>query len=464
MEELNLGYLEKALAYSSVFGEDKELFCPAILEYISDRTFLDENNLFVLTIVKHFYLKNQKVPSLSEIKTYLNTDEKNDKFKLFVKGYKTYKLEEFDTFALLKSAEEFFKQRLFNRLMEDALAQNIADEHIDFDTLRTEMDEVSSIYMLDDIGLSLFEKEGYEAYIAELLNSDNRISTGFDNLDLQLGGGLLTGGSALYNIAAPSNVGKSNFIKSIACNVSKQGKNCAVFSLEMPRYIYADRFVSEMTQIDIFNLKNETEEVGKFLKGAKDSGYGGILIKDFATGSITPQGLSSFIKRAERHLGIKFDCIFVDYPELLKPSKTYTRHDLMVASLYVETRALSFYHECPFVVVSQLNRDGYKTEAPTMENIGSAIGIAQCSDFMLMLWATEEMKALNEIGSVVGKSRFGPVGRLQRYDCCPRTLKLTESTRTNVDNHMSLDDTETEEDVTAANDFFNEMFNLEDDD
>lgn len=454
MQELNLSYIEKALAYSSIFGKDREIFCPSILEFISKKTILEPANLTALEIAKEFYLEHDKVPTISEIKQFLKTEEKADNFKLFLQGYKNFQKEKFDSKILLHTAEEFFRQRLIQSVIDDGFAKSVAGDNLDISEIYAEIDKAMSIYMVDDIGLRLFDDA--EEYVKELKDDANRISTGFDWLDLQLGGGLLTKGSALYNICAESNLGKSNFIKTVACNIAKQGKNCLVISLEMARFIYANRFVSEMADIPIANLKDESEKIGEFLKGAKDSGYGDILIKDFASGSLTPQALSAFIKRAENHLGIKFDCVFVDYPELLKPSKNFFQNDLMVASLYVETRALSFNHQVPFVVVSQLNRNAYQTEKPSMKDIGKSIGIAQCSDYMGFMYATDEMKLINQFGMNTGKNRFGPVNKSKRFNVDPLTLKITES---NLNEEETIEGPidDLEEDLEEANDYFSKF-------
>ena len=454
MEELNLGYIEKALAYSSIFGKDREIFCPAIIEFVSKKTILDENNYTALNIAKEFFLKHNQVPSPAEIKQYLKTEEQRDSFRVFLKGYKSFQKSKFDTKILLNSAEEFFRQRIIQSLIDDGFAKGMAGEPLDIGEVYQQMEKAMSIYMVDDLGLRLFEKTGSEDYIRELRDDANRISTGFAWLDQQIGGGLLTKGSAMYNFCAASNIGKSNFIKSLACNISKQGKNCLVVSLEMPRYIYADRFVAELADVAIYDLKNETEKIGQFLTSATDKGYGDILIKDFATGSLTPQGLSAFIKRAENHLNIKFDCVFVDYPELLKPSKNFTRHDLMVSSLYVETRALSFNHGIPFIVVSQLNRAGYDNEKPSMSNLGSSIGIATCSDFCGFLYATDDMKEINQFGFIVGKSRFGPVNKVHRFNTDPLTLKISES---NLKEGQVMSIEPLEDETEEAGDFFDEL-------
>lgn len=431
MEELNLEYLEDVIAYSAIFGPDKEIICPAIIDYVDSRTFLSQDNLAMLEITKNHFAAHQTIPNLSEFKIYLKDEKTLKLFKDFIKKARNHKKEKFERVPLLAKAEEFLRQRLLTHTLSEGYAQSVTEQGLDMDAIYAEMEQAMSIHLQDDLGLSLFRDA--DDYVKELLNEDSVISTGFDWLDKQLGGGLLTKGSALYNFCAASNIGKSNFIKSLACNIAKQGKNCLVVSLEMPRYIYANRFVAELTDLGIYSLRENHEKVLDFLQNAE--GYGEIVIKDYATGSITPQMLNSYIKRVEKQNDMKFDVIFVDYPELFKKPTTYgARYDLNVAELYIQTRALSFYNEVPIVAVAQLNREAMKGNTdpskvfiPSMENIGNAIGIAACSDFMGFLYANDEMKAINQIGMSVGKSRFGPVNKQKIYDINEYTLKITET-------------------------------------
>ena len=424
MEELNLDYLEDVITYSAVCGPDREIICPAIIDYADSRTFLSQENLVMLEMVKNHFTAHQTLPNMSELKIYLKTEKTLKLFKEFIKKARNFKKEKFERGPLLAKAEEFLRQRLLTHTLTEGYAQSVTEQGLDMNDIYGQMEQAMSIHLQDDLGLSLFKDA--DEYVKELLNEDSVISTGFDWLNKQLGGGLLTKGSVLYNFCAASNIGKSNFIKSLACNISKQGKNCLVVSLEMPRYIYANRFVAELTDLGIYNLKDEHEKVLDFLQNAE--GYGEIVIKDYATGSITPQMLNSYIKRIQKQYDMKFDVIFVDYPELFKKPTTYgSRYDLNVAELYIQTRALSFFNEVPIVVVAQLNRDAFKGDVPSMENIGNAIGIAACSDFMGFLYANDEMKAINQIGMSVGKSRFGPVNKQKLYDINEYTLKITET-------------------------------------
>lgn len=428
MGQTDLEYLEDVITYNAIRGKDKEIICPSILDYIDEHTFLKESNNMLLSIVKDFFIEHARVPELSEMKIFIVGDESMKMFADFIRLCKSFdKNLDIERVILVKHMEDFFRQRIMMGAIKDAHIKEVAGIDVDIAEIYKRIDDAMGIYLMDDIGLNLFND--HEEYIKELVSEETRISTGFKWLDEQLGGGLLATGSVLYNFCAASNVGKSNFIKSLAGNIAKQGLNVLVVSLEMPRFIYANRFVAELSDFPIQRLKENQIGVTDFLKGAKAKGYGDILIKDFATGSITPQGLMSYIKRAQKTLGIKFDVIFVDYPELLKPSKTYSgRHDLTIAQQYIETRAISFSLKTPIVSVAQLNREAYGKEKPSMDSIGGAIGIMQCSDFAAFLYATDDMKAINILGLSIGKSRFGPVNRSHNYIVDEKTLKITEST------------------------------------
>ena len=461
-KKLDLNYLEDVITFSCLRGNDREIICPTVIEHVNEHTFLRESNKMVMDIARDFYIEHSKIPTVSEMKIFVeDTPTAIEHFKEFLRMCKSFATNlDIERMLLLRYIEEFLKQRLMTGVLADAFIAQTADKELDMSEMQKRIDEAMGIYLMDDIGLRLFDD--HEEYMEKLLNEETRISTGWKWLDEQLGGGLLASGSVMYQFCAASNIGKSNFIKSMASNMSKQGKNVLVVSLEMPRFIYANRFVAEMADVPIGQLKEHADDIGDFLRGAKSKGYGDILIKDFATGSITPQGLLSFIKRAQNTLDIKFDAVFIDYPELLKPSKQYSgRHDLTIAQQYIETRAISFMIEAPIVSVAQLNRDAYGKDVPTMSNIGGAIGIIQCSDFGGFLYATDEMKSTNQIGLTIAKSRFGPVNKINMYQVCDRTLTITESS---TDFTISPDQIEPETSYLISEDEkvgFEDMFDVD---
>jgi len=454
---INQDYIEDLITYNSIMGNHREVVFNSVVEYLSEDTIKKDTNRMILFGAKEFYEEHKRVPTIQEIQFTVVTEDDRKMMSDFIRGYKKFAKEKdlVDLVVLMKYVEEFIRQRMMTASIEGAFLKLSSDEEVDIADVYADIEGAMSVCMMDDLGFDLFGD--YKDYVEYLESEDAMIPTGFPWLDEQLGGGLLATGSALYTICAQSNIGKSNMLKSISCNISKQGKNVLVISLEMPRYIYANRFVSEMADLNLTNIKDESSKVTTFLSGGDASGYGKVVIKDFPTGSLTSPALNAYIDRVEKSMNVEFDAIFLDYPELMKATKNFgTRHDLMVASLYIETRGISCVRHKPIVCVAQLNRDAYDKEKPSMQNIGSALGIATTSDWCGFMYANDELKALNQFGLSIGKSRFNAVGRSHRYNVNENTLAITESTAMDMANPMELEDVTG--DGTNPDDFFNEIF------
>lgn len=424
--DINLDHIENLLTHECFCGKNREVYYPVVEQYITENIFKDTKNRFILETIKQFHLDNGKLPNKRELFLFLDTQEKVKMFRDFFEVVKEYKSKTIPDDTLLKYTEEFLRQRIIKSVLIEAQFKDSHGEEVDIKDMYDQIGDAMSIYLQDDLGLALFG--GSEEYMEYLESNDSFISTGFKWLDMQLGGGLRSAGGDMYNLCAPTNVGKSNMLKSIACNLSLQGKNVLVISLEMRRYAYADRFISELSGLGISTLKHNKESVESFLQ-TNGSEFGEVVIKDFAIGSVTTQQVSSYIKRAEAHYGFKFDAIFVDYPELFKPTRRAERHDITVGNLYIETRALSFFHEAPIVVVSQLNKEAFKSDdtIPNITNIQNSMAVIQCSDYVGLMYANDQMKEVNQIGFKTGKSRFYRVNEVQIFDVCPKTLKITEA-------------------------------------
>jgi len=84
MEKFNLDHIENLLAYHAFLGEDNALILPMVIEYISEKTFKDSSNLYVMELVKKFYENYKTVPTISEVKSYITEED------LLIPKYTTY--------------------------------------------------------------------------------------------------------------------------------------------------------------------------------------------------------------------------------------------------------------------------------------------------------------------------------------------------------------------------------------
>ena len=235
---------------------------------------------------------------------------------------------------------------------------------------------------------------------------DSTISTGWDWLDEKLSGGLLEHGRAIYVFAGETNIGKSIFLGNMAVNLASQGKTVLLVTLEMSELVYAKRLSTQITQIPIKELSNQTDFLKESLEEyKKDHDRSRILIKEFPPSTITSSNLQAFIKKLSDS-GIEIDAIVLDYVNLLTTRDGVNSYE-RVKYVTEKLRALSYIFACPIVTATQLNRSGYNEINPGLETVGESYGLAATADAMFSIWQEEEDAELGIIKLGLMKNRFG---------------------------------------------------------
>ncbi len=81
MSDLNFDYFEKVLCHRALFDAT---YLASIVDHIKPIYFKDKDIGKVFTIITAFYNKRNKLPTLTEVKTYLTTDELRESFKKLI--------------------------------------------------------------------------------------------------------------------------------------------------------------------------------------------------------------------------------------------------------------------------------------------------------------------------------------------------------------------------------------------
>ena len=242
--------------------------------------------------------------------------------------------------------------------------------------------------------------------IDEITTDQPVIPTLWPWLDEKLDGGFKSNGRAFYVFAGQTNVGKSIFLGNIAANMSRQGKNVVIISLEMSDIMYGCRVVSDVTKIPIANLADEAVTLKHTITEMnKSPNNGKILIKEFPPNTISSQQIASYIKTLQLK-GIKIDAIVLDYINLIKGSMNTNMYE-RIKSAAEEIRALTYKFNCPIISATQLNRTGYDVDTPKLDSIGESIGLAATADVIVGITQSDEDKELNIINIHMMKNRFG---------------------------------------------------------
>jgi|TARA_B110000967_G_C18875569_1_gene558071 replicative DNA helicase len=399
MEKIDLDYFEKVLIYKSLTDER---YLADIISHVEPSIIANKNIKVIFTIIKDFYNKRGVPPTTTELKTYLVNDEVKDAFRS-VAGVFSEIDKNLNKDELLENTERYLKERSIYHTMMD-VAEDITQGKVDTSYILERFEKSCQIDLKNDIGLDLFEN--IDTLIDEITTDQPVIPTLWPWLDEKLDGGFKSNGRAFYVFAGQTNVGKSIFLGNIAANMSRQGKNVVIISLEMSDIMYGCRVVSDVTKIPIANLADEAVTLKHTITEMnKSPNNGKILIKEFPPNTISSQQIASYIKTLQLK-GIKIDAIVLDYINLIKGSMNTNMYE-RIKSAAEEIRALTYKFNCPIISATQLNRTGYDVDTPKLDSIGESIGLAATADVIVGITQSDEDKELNIINIHMMKNRFG---------------------------------------------------------
>ena len=419
MGRIDNDYFEKILVKNAMLDAS---YLAAIADYVKPEYFNNQSISKFFEIVNDFYERRQKLPTITEVKTYLTTKELKNGFRILVEGFKEID-SNLNKDELYENTERFLKERgMYHAILESA--EKIGEDDTDPAEIVTKFEGIAGINLNTDHGIEIFSDA--EKIIEDLLTDESTISSGWPWLDEALGGGFREKGKAMYVFAGQSNIGKSIFLGNIATNIAKQNKTVLLVSLEMSELLYAQRICSNITKIPIKDLKHDVHNLRDALKDEKRQNPGGrILIKEFPPSTITPKQLQAFIKKIIDS-GIHIDAIVLDYLTLLHSpmgNNSYERGKYTSE----QSRAMTYIFECPLITAAQLNRSAYNEDNPGMESMGESIGINTTADFIGSIFQTEEDQELGIIRMGVPKNRFGMRGMVQPMRIQYDTLTVVQS-------------------------------------
>lgn len=251
------------------------------------------------------------------------------------------------------------------------------------------------------------------------------ISTGWPVLDKYLNGGYER--KTITTFIAPTGAGKSMFLVNASCALVEQGLNVLYVTLEMADYKIGLRADSWYSGMAIDDVSKEQEKVKASIA---ERAKGRFFIKEWPTKRATVDTIRSHIQRLIQTKDFKPDAIVVDYPDLLKSTKSYgeKRHEL--EGNYEELRGLAQELNCVMIVADQTNRGGLDLELVTISNIAEAYSKATVCDLILTISRTAEDKMEGTGKLFIAKSRLGSDGIV-----LPFLLSTSKNIRVTVLDH-----------------------------
>ena len=410
--EIDSKFFETVIVYHLLTNEE---YLACIVDTLDIRYFKNKDIQAIVQIVVEFFNTRGAAPTLTEIKSYLSTDELKQSFKNVVSTFKDID-KTYNTDELLENTERFLKENAVYHTMLDVVDE-YEKKKLDTSTILDKFEKACNITLSGDLGLDYFTQ--IDTHIEDLEREERYIPSTWEWLDRKLTGGFLESGRSLYLFAGATNIGKSIFLGNIACNVANQGKTVVLISLEMSELMYAKRISSKLSKIPINTLTEQSSKVKESVVSYKTTHpTSKLIIKEFPPNAITARQIGSFLKKLANR-GVSIDMVVLDYINLLHctvGNNSYER----VKHAAEQVRALSYEFECPFLTATQINRAGINEQNPGVENISESFGLAATADCIMNIWQDEGDVDLGVIRMGMVKNRYG-----QNFGTCTMAIDYT---------------------------------------
>ena len=414
MSKLDLDYFENVFIYKSLTDG---AYLASVADFVQPDYFKNKAIASIFAIVKDFSEKRNKLPTVTEIKSYLVSDEQKSSFKELVKSFNDID-KNLDKEELYENTEQFLKEKAVYHTMLN-VAEDVSRGEVDTSDVLDKFEKSCNINLVTDLGLDLYSN--IDTLIDDINSVEHYIPSKWDWLDNNLGGGFLEAGKSLYVFAGETNIGKSIFLGNIAHNIAKEGKNVLLITLEMSELLYARRICSNVTKVPMKELVGNTPAIKQAIKDEN----GKIFIKEFPPATITANQLKGFIKKFQEQ-GIKLDAIVLDYLNLMHSTVGNNSYE-RIKHVTEQVRAMSYLFECPIISATQLNRAGFDQDNPDLATISESIGLAATADVIVSIYQNEEDRELGIIRLGMMKNRYGPRGMTQAMRINYSTLTIEEA-------------------------------------
>jgi len=355
-------------------------------------------------IVKHalsFMQRFSKFPNAKESKIDLDSVEVYDHLKKIM----NINTDEYAGEFLMGELEDFFKRKMIaNVCTNTILALNDDELKSDYvDKLRA-----SFAFSFDtSVGMDVFgdDERMYDFFHSKRVFVPSTIR----NFDRVIDGGFHTKSLSLF--LAPTNVGKSLIMTSLAVSQVFDNKNVLYISCEMSEEKLGERAYANAMNVPVRDLKNiDKDTFFKKNAGFKKKFTHKFKLKEYPTGTLNTNMIRNLLKEFELKQKFKPDIIYLDYLALMRPSFISKNSNSYESLKYIteELRGLAVEMEIPIVSAIQTGRGGIESSDLDLTDIAESIGTAFTADIVVAVTQSEEMAAAGKYAWKILKNRYGP--------------------------------------------------------
>lgn len=317
------------------------------------------------------------------------------------------KNEPYETDWLIEETLDYCKRRaLFDGIYKalDIIDGEKVDEYGKISEL---LEDALSVSFDTSLGSDYFDD--LEARYDWYTNEETRIKFSLDALNDLSNGGLPP--KTLNVLLASTNAGKSALMCYCAAEWLRAGKNVLYITCEMSEESVLERVDMNLLDMDSKQLrKTDKNTFREKINKLKKTTLGKLKVKEYPTGSANAIHFDALLKEYKQKNNFEPDVIIIDYINICSSSRystTGTNSYTYIKAIAEELRGLAVKYSVPVLSATQVNRSGTADSEPDMTSVSDSFGLAMTVDWMVALYANDQLASLKKVCATLLKTRYG---------------------------------------------------------
>jgi len=319
---------------------------------------------------------------------------------------------------LLNTTETWCKDRaLYNAIMESMTIYDGNHKTASRDALPDILQKALGVTFDSNVGHDYFKnaEERYEFYHEDL----TRVP-----FDLEMMNTITKNGFPIksFNVfMAGPGVGKSLFMCHMAANAISQGKNVLYITMEMAEERIAERIDANLMDVAIDQIENLSHKMYMDrIKNIQSKATGQLVIKEYPTGQAHANHFRALFNELNLKKNFKPDIVFIDYLNICASSRIKSMGGSVGSYNYIksvaeELRGLAVEFALPVISATQVNRTGFQSSDPGLDDTSESFGVPATADFMAALVSSDELEELGQIMVIQLKNRYRDFNKNKRF-------------------------------------------------
>jgi replicative DNA helicase len=383
-----------------------------VLPFLKDEYFSVEDDRLLYKEIKDFILKYNNLPTYDALLIEIDNlaGLKEDQVKSINQTLKEISEDKIDTNIdwLTDNTEKFCQEKaIYHAIMSSIEIMNNKNGALSKGAIPGLLSDALGVTFNPSVGHDLFEdwEERYDYYH----RAEEKLPLDLDHFNRILKGGIAK--KTLNMLLGGVHTGKTMFMCHFSAAYLSQGKNVLYISLEMSEEEITKRIECNLLNIDFDTLDALSKDMyEKKIKKAKIKTNGKLIVKEYGATSASVTHFAALLSELKLKKHFVPDVIMIDYINLCASSRlkaasasdTYT----YVKAVAEEVRGFAKIQNLPIWSATQLNRAGFGNSDPDMTNTSESFGLPATVDLLLVLVATDELRALNQILVKQLKNRY----------------------------------------------------------